>query len=192
MIIKMEKNNGITIVSLIITIIILLILAGISIGTGNKVIKSSELENVKTNMLLIKAKGKEYVENANFKLGTNFENLTDKEDKEDKKKRIIAAKDELKGEEIEDTDEDKDILKNIGITQDDKKNTDYTYYYKLSNKDLTDMGLSNVKSDEKNGLYIIKYDLKNVEVEVYNTQGFERDGKIYDSLSELQNLNIDF
>ena len=106
----MKENKGITMVTLIITIIVLLIIAGISIGTGNKVIKSSELENVKTNMLLIKAKGKEYVENANFKLGTNLDNLTD----EDKNNRITAAKAELKeGKEI--TDEN--ILKNIGITQ---------------------------------------------------------------------------
>lgn len=178
----MREDRGITITTLVITIIVLLIIAGISAGTGNKVIKSSELENVKTNMLLIKAKGKEYVENANFKLGTNFDNLTDAEDKDN---RITAAKKELKeGKEIT----DKDILKNIGI----ENIKAYTYYYKLSNDDLTDMGLSNVKSDEKNGWYIIKYDLKNVEVEVYNTLGFERDGKKYYSLNELQNLNIEF
>lgn len=188
MIIKMEKNNGITIVSLIITIIILLILAGISIGTGNKVIKSSELENVKTNMLLIKAKGKEYVENANFKLGTNFDNLTDPKDKQ---KRITAAKKELKGEEITDPNI---FNQNMGITQETiaNDNANYIYYYKLRENDLNDMGLSNVKLDERNGYYVIKYNIKNVEVEVYNTQGFERDGKIYYSLSELQNLNIDF
>lgn len=180
MIIKMEKNNGITIVSLIITIIILLILAGISIGTGNKVIKSSELENVKTNMLLIKAKGKEYVENANFKLGTNFENSADKE-------RIKTAKAELKGEEIMDAST---INQNMGITQ-EMISRDYIYYYKLSKDDLTTMGLSNVKSDENN-VYIIRYNLKDVEVEVYNTLGFERDGKKYYSLNELQNLNIEF
>lgn len=186
MIIKMEKNNGITIVSLIITIIILLILAGISIGTGNKVIKSSELENVKTNMLLIKAKGKEYVENANFKLGTNFKESTDIDN------RIKTAKAELK-KGVEMTESEIETLKqNIGIKQDNIKNTDYTYYYKLSNDDLTDMGLSNVKSDDKNGLYIIKYDLENVEVEVYNTLGFEKDGNRYYSLTELQNLNIEF
>ena len=68
----MREDRGITITTLVITIIVLLIIAGISAGTGNKVIKSSELENVKTNMLLIKAKGKEYVENANFKLGTKL------------------------------------------------------------------------------------------------------------------------
>lgn len=187
MIIKMEKNNGITIVSLIITIIILLILAGISIGTGNKVIKSSELENVKTNMLLIKAKGKEYVENANFKLGTNFKESTDIDN------RIKTAKAELKKGEDEEMTNNEILEQNIGITQDDiKKNNDYTYYYKLSNDDLTDMGLSNVKSDDKNGWYIIKYDLENVEVEVYNTLGYERDGNKYFSLTELQNLNIEF
>lgn len=178
----MREDRGITITTLVITIIVLLIIAGISAGTGNKVIKSSELENVKTNMLLIKAKGKEYVENANFKLGTKFDNLTDAEDKDN---RITAAKKELKeGKEIT----DKDILKNIGIENIEA----YTYYYKLSNDDLTDMGLSNVKSDEKNGWYIIKYDLKNVEVEVYNTLGYERDGNKYFSLTELQNLNIEF
>lgn len=180
----MREDRGITITTLVITIIVLLIIAGISAGTGNKVIKSSELENVKTNMLLIKAKGKEYVENANFKLGTNFKDSNDREN------RIETAKAELKkGTEMTESE----ILKqNIGITQDNIKNNDYTYYYKLSNDDLTDMGLSNVKSDEKNGWYIIKYDLKNVEVEVYNTLGYERDGNKYFSLTELQNLNIEF
>lgn len=178
----MKEDRGITITTLVITIIVLLIIAGISAGTGNKVIKSSELENVKTNMLLIKAKGKEYVENANFKLGTNFESSADKEN------RITTAKAELKGEEITDVST---INQNMGITQ-EMISGDYIYYYKLSKDDLTNMGLSNVKSDEKNGWYIIRYDLKNVEVEVYNTLGFEKDGNKYFSLTELQNLNIEF
>ncbi len=182
----MREDRGITITTLVITIIVLLIIAGISAGTGNKVIKSSELENVKTNMLLIKAKGKEYVENANFKLGTNFENS------EDKEKRIKTAKAELKKGEDEEMTNNEILEQNIGITKDNIKNNEYTYYYKLSNDDLTNMGLSNVKSDDKNGWYIIKFDIKNVEVEVYNTLGFERDGKKYYSLNELQNLNIEF
>ena len=179
----MKENKGITMVTLVITVIVLLIIAGISIGTGNKVIKSSELENIKTNMLLIKAKGKEYVENANFKLGTNFNNSTDKE------KRIEAAKEELKGEKITDV---AIFEQNIGITKEDitKDNDEYKYYYKLDEDDLTDMGLSNVKSDEKNGWYIIKYDINDVGVEVYNTAGFENEGKMYYSLTDLQNINL--
>ena len=61
----------------------------------------------------------------------------------------------------------------------------------LSEADLKDMGISKVKSDEKNGWYIIKYDIPNVEIEVYNTQGIEKDGKQLYSLGEIQNLNID-
>ena len=52
------------------------------------------------------------------------------------------------------------------------------------------MGISNVKSDEKKGCYIIKYDIKNMEIEVYNTTGFENEGKVYYSSTEIQNLNI--
>ena len=69
----MDKNKGITMIVLVITIALLLILAGISIQGGSSIIKRADLENLKTDMLLIKVKGKEYVENANFNLGTSFD-----------------------------------------------------------------------------------------------------------------------
>ena len=48
-------------VALVVTIIVILILAGISIGQGDKAIKISQLENLRTNMLLIQTKSKEYL-----------------------------------------------------------------------------------------------------------------------------------
>lgn len=179
----MKKNKGITIIALVITIILLLIIAGISIEVGNNIIKKSNLENQKTNMLLIRVKGKEYVENANFKLGTNIDTA------EDKDKRIETAKAELKGEEIT---EGSIFSSNIDITTDiiTSDNSNYIYYYKLTAQNLTDMGLPNVKSDNKNGWYIIKYDIRNVEVEIYNTKGFEDKEKVYYTLSEMQELDI--
>ncbi len=179
----MKKNKGITMVALIITIVLLLILAGISIGQGNKVIKASELENLKTNMLLIKVKAKEYVENANFKLGTNFENATDKAT------RVENAKAELKGEEITDIST---IKGNINISQEtiSNDNANYRYYYKLSTDNLTDIGITKVESNEKDGWYIIKYDIKNLGIEIYNTNGFENEGTKYYSLTELQNVEL--
>lgn len=179
----MKNNKGITIITLVITIIVLLIIAGISIGTGNNIIQQSKLENIKTNMLLIKVKGKEYVENANFKLGTNFETATDKEN------RIITAKEELKGEEIIETS----IFNgNLNITQEQliTDNTNYIYYYKLTTENLSEIGITNVKSDEKDGWYIIKYDIKNIAIEVYNTLGFENEEIKYYSLNELQNIEV--
>lgn len=172
----MKKNKGITMIVLVVTIVLLLIIAGISIGEGNKVIEESKLENLKTNMMLIKVKSKEYVENANFKLGTNIDTATDKAT------RINTAQNELKGSIV-----DKNILE--GKVESNEEN-EYTYYYKLSTDDLNNMGISNVESDEKNGVYVVKYDLKNVEVEIYNTKGFESEEKTYYSLTEIQELNI--
>lgn len=182
----MEKNNGITMVALVITVIILLILSGISINAGSNIITKSKLENIKTDMMLIKVKGKEYVENANFNLGTSFEKLTDENEKNT---RLENAKTKLKGTEIENIE---DLDSKLSITSDKFKEEKekMIYYYKLSTQDLEDMGIENVKSDEKNGEYIIKYDIKNIEIEIYNTQGFKNEDKYYYSLSELESLEL--
>ena len=111
---KKNKNRGITLASLVITIIVLLIIAGISVYSGTDIIKRAKLEELKTNMLLIETKAKECVENANFKLGKT-DNLGDTE----KTTRINEAKKELKGIEITEAD-------NINIEL-----KDYNYYYKL-------------------------------------------------------------
>lgn len=94
----MKKNRGITMVALVITIVVLLIIAGISIGAGNNAIKNSKLENLKTNMLLIEVKAKEQIENAKFRLGTSFDKATE----EEKTNRVNTAKSEFTGEEIVD------------------------------------------------------------------------------------------
>lgn len=182
----MEKNNGITMVALVITVIILLILSGISINAGSNIITKSKLENIKTDMMLIKVKGKEYVENANFNLGTSFEKLTDENEKNT---RLENAKTKLKGTEIENIE---NLDSKLSITSDKFKEEkeNMIYYYKLSTQDLENMGIENVKSDEKNGEYIIKYDIKNIEIEIYNTQGFKNEDKYYYSLSELESLEL--
>lgn len=173
----MKKNKGITMISLVIIVIILLVLVGISVNTGNNVIKQSQIENLKTNMLLIKVKGKEYVENANFNLGTAYDKITDETEKTNRKQK---AKEELKGEDVTDTISSY----NIGINE----TAENVYYYKLDTQNLLDMGITNVKSDEKEGWYIIKYDVGNSEVEVYKTKGIEKENTKYYALNELQNL----
>ena len=182
----MKKNEGITMLVLVITVILLLILSGISINTGNNIIKRANLENLKTNMLLIEVKGKEYVENGNFNLGTSLDKLTDENEKN---KRIELAKSKLKGTEITSVS---DLNSNFGITQEQfqQEQTNLIFYYKLTKEDLEELGMSNEDSNNQKGGYIIKYDLKNMELEIYNTIGFKSGDKTYYSLSELENLEI--
>lgn len=52
----MRKDKGITLIALVITIIVIFILAGITIHEGSKIIQESELQTIKTEMLLIKGK----------------------------------------------------------------------------------------------------------------------------------------
>lgn len=47
------------------------------------------------------------------------------------------------------------------------------------------MGLSNIKLSDTDGLYIVKYDIKNAKVEeIYNTKGYE--GKY--SLTDIEQI----
>lgn len=167
-----NEIQGITIISLIVTIVILIILAGIGVNSGKDVIIKAKLEELRTNMLLIEAKAKEYVENANFKLGIKIDEA------EDKAERINKAKGELKGSFIENTSQYSNVIGN---------NEEYVYYYQLNESDLSDMGLSKIETD---GIYIIKYDIKNIQVEVYNTKGFESKGTTYYALSDIENLDV--
>lgn len=176
---KIKQEKGITLMALVITIIVLLILAGIGLTTGGNTIKNTQLENLKTNMLLIKAKAKGYVESANYDLGTNIDTAQESIRTE----REAKAKSELVGQEITDTS----ILTKMNISQEeiDQAGTKRIYYYQLSTQNLSDMGLNQVKSEEPEGIYVVKYDVNEIQVEIYHTLGFEKNNQKVYSLTEL-------
>ncbi len=62
----MRREEGITIVALIVTIIIMLILASVTIQFGRKEIQKAELEDIKTTMLLIKGRAQIVVDKEEF------------------------------------------------------------------------------------------------------------------------------
>lgn len=162
---KVKNNKGITLIALTITIIMLLILASITIYSGKESIKKAQLESLKTNMLLIKAKAKEYVEQASFKNGVNKSEISEE------------AKNELKGKEANASDYSK---QNITINGGE-------ILYKLTSDNLKEMGLKDVKLGS-NEEYLVKYNIKDVTVEVYNTSGYENNGTTVYSLSELEKI----
>ena len=67
-----NKENGITIIALIITIILMLILAGAGIHFGREAVNKAKLEDIKTDMISIKTKATIIAEHYNFE---DIENL---------------------------------------------------------------------------------------------------------------------
>ena len=65
-----KKDSGITLVALVITIIIIMILASISVYEGKQIIAKSKVQTLETNMLTIKAKAKVYAEEIDAKVWT--------------------------------------------------------------------------------------------------------------------------
>lgn len=167
--IKEHRTEGITLVALSITIIVLLILAGIAVYSGKETIQKAKLEELKTNMLLIKAKAKESVEEANFKMGIN--------PNDDKKKEVrgeVYGTDSEDGAQLKKAEES-EIPSSFGIS-------DTTTCYWLTSEAQNNWGLSKMESDERE--YLIQFDEENVAVEIYNTEGY--DGKY--SLTEIEQI----
>jgi len=61
-----KKEKGITIISLIIAVILMLILAGVAISYGTDSIDKAKLEDIKTDMISIKTRVKIVAEQYNF------------------------------------------------------------------------------------------------------------------------------
>lgn len=175
----MKNQKGITIVALIITIILLLILAGIVIQSGTESIRQAKLEELKTNMLLIETKAREFVENASFELGINPDEATD-EMKENAQNELSG---EDKGALVTSSDSIVSQLLAIGISQEDIDNENV---YKLTTENLENMGIHDVESNDEDGWYVIVYNIEETTAEIYNTEGFNG---VY-SLTDIQQIEL--
>lgn len=176
---KIKENKGITMVALIVTVIVIMILASITVYMGTGTIKNTALQTFKTNMLLIEAKAREYVETASYDLGVKPEEATPE--------MIDKAKSELKGTATTSSDNAK--LQEMGIDT-SITGTEYVYIYKLSTDDLRDMGINNVDSDDTDGWYIVVYNIPEVKVQIYNTTGFDLgNGNIKYGLDDIRDID---
>lgn len=154
------QTKGITLISLIIAIIVLLIIAGISIYSGKDIIKRAKLEELRTNLLLIQAKAKEYVEEANFKMGPS---------PDDSKK--TAVRQQVYEEEAK-------LQKATNITA--PSGIPVSECYQVTKETLRDWGLDKIETKPEE-YYLIQFDDTNATVEIYHTEGYN--GKY--SLTEI-------
>ena len=118
---KVEK--GITLVALVITIILMLILVGVTLHFSTDAIKKANLEDIKTDMISIKTRAKIVAEQYNFK---DIE--------------------ELVGSEITAEQAEK-----LNLTEQWEVNTDKIL--KWSSEDLTSQNLSTIEGDKYVVLY---------------------------------------
>ena len=165
---NIKQEKGITLTVLVTTIIVLLIIAGIGINYGRDTIQKAHLEELETNMLLIKAKAKGLVEEANTKIG--LPTASDYAEKQ------TSVRQELY---LGTASMSKVDTAPSGIPQGDN-------LYEVTKETLSYWGLGDIKLEE-NEKYIVQLDDENAEVEeVYNTIGYN--GKY--SLTDIENIEI--
>ncbi len=161
---NMKKNNsGITLMVLIITIIVLLIIASISVYEGKELIAKSKVQTLETNMLTIQAKAKAYAEEIDAKIWTE------------------SNKDSARNTEFLNKG-----FKNPTTTIDSKyKSINSTNYiaYEVTGDALTNMGLDSIKNEE----YIVIYDKDDYKkMDVIYPEGVVYNKIQYYALSDLQ------
>ena len=154
----MKNEKGVAIPTLIIIIACIIIVAIIGIKYGINMINENQLQDLRTDMLLIQADTKKSLEEVSFQTV----NL-DKNKEEDLLKINEVKQENLKGVPVQGTEIEKNIPEGITI--------DENCYY-LDENVLKDMGVKESDS-EKYGNYIVKYDFENIKVEVINTKGYE-------------------
>lgn len=175
---KLKNNKGITLTTLVITIIILLILSSITVFGGMSLIKRANVESLKTNMLLIQAEAKAIAEEVNFR-----ENALNNEDKDYETKKNAIRTELLEGQIQVSTDDN--IKNKMGFLTDEEKNN-LSNYYALGKKTLQQM---HVDPKVPNGeYYVVSYNFDNLDVKVYYTKGYNYKGKTYYALSELEEV----
>ena len=170
---KLKTEKGITLVALIITVILMVILVGVSVKFGGKGLEKAKLEDIKTDMISIKTKSKIIVEQFNFKdidnlIGTPLD---------------INANEE--GIQLGEYNIPND-LKTLLEEKDNEGNAkiDISKLYVLTEENFNELGIK-TKETTNEKFYIVYYNLKDSNnCEIYYSQGYN--GKY--SLGELKDL----
>ena len=132
---NLKSKNGITIIALVLTVIIMLILVGVTVKIGTNSIDESEKQDIITNMISIKTKAKIVKDKYNFK---DIENLVGTPLIEDTEHTTTDVKVEIPGEKI-------------------------NKCYIWTQEDLNDQGLASISSN-KAEFYIVCYGDYEIEV----------------------------
>jgi len=165
---KIRSNSGITLATLVITIIVMLILATVSINVGNDLIKKSKVQTLETNMLTIQAKAKSYAEEIESKVWAYSDSKKETErDKEFTDRKMTPSA----------------TVSNEALAQVNNEIKEEPIAYSVGEEALIAMGLDEIQ-DEQYIVVFKKTDYKQMDV-IY-PDGVTYDGQTYYALSALQ------
>lgn len=164
---KKTKESGITLISLVITIIMILILASIGVTAGTSTINVSRFNQFKNEIEMIQAKVNEANQNGNINIG---ENLTEEQAKtlEIKDVSDVIYKDKTDDEKAKIKDGFKYFSKQdlekyfdlSGVKRDYLINIEYRYVVSLEGVKYNDKTYY-MAEEENTGLYNVEYKDKN-------------------------------
>ncbi len=162
----MYKNEkGVSLIVLTLTVIVLIIISGIVINAGVEEIEDAQQTSIKTNLLLIQAKEEEYVEKANFEIGTG--------EKTEEEKNSIKSQC-LKGSEYSGK---------LPVQLKDNQKA-----YALSSDDMNDMWLYDLSENSND--YIVLYDINEESIDVMYLPGVDYNNEKLYTLSSIKEAGI--
>ena len=166
-----KGNKGITLIVLAITVIILMVLGGVSILGGTEVIKRVKTENIVTNMIMLKSKSKIYAEEVNSKVWD-----LSSEEKSEKKPQIFQDEYYMIQEDISDIPALDELSSDV---------TDGGYEcYLITSQTLDKMGLSDINDGQN---YVVVYNESDyTKLDIIYKVGTEYNDNTYYSLTKLQ------
>ena len=179
-----NKEKGITLIALVITVIVLIIIASISVYEGTKTIKEANAQTIETNMLAIKAKAKSYAEEIE---AATWAYSSDK--KQEERSKLYTGNINENGygmvaSSISSVEKEAKAQLNAEINQENCE------VYEITENTLTKMGLKELVNDIKgDGKYLVVYDLDNFnKMDIIYTSGINYKETKYYTLSSIQSV----
>ena len=168
-----KNKSGITLIALIVTIIVILILAGISVNTGINLIKKAKFESLMTNMITLKANAKVYAEEINAEVW----DLAN-EEKATKRAELFLSKHYMTKMENQ---------TNILSKLDNSIKENGCEIYSISEDTLNEMGLTDLANDTEYEEFVVVYNSEDfTKLEIVYPSGINYENTTYWTLSELQ------
>lgn len=171
--VNLKNKSGITLIALIITIIVILILAGITINGGKELIKKSKIESILTNMITIKANAKVYAEEINAEVW----DLSD-QDRVSQRKALFLNKYKM-------SEGDSSAIAKVDNSINDSNGCEV---YNITKETLNTMGLSDLANNSEDGEYVVVYNSADfTKLEIVYPSGIPFENSTYWTLTNIQN-----